>query len=112
MQFSETAGGVRVAETESRAMESPHAAGCTASLGGCDSFSSNILWSAVAPHFRMHDVPTTYGLKVFIRLTIPVPRAVERFRSRIETPRFRCGGQSLPTGQLAIRNNVPGPPGA
>jgi hypothetical protein len=30
----------------------------------------------------MHDVPTTYGLKVFIRLMMPAPRAVEMFRSR------------------------------
>jgi hypothetical protein len=32
------------------------------------SFSSVILWSARSPPFKMHDVPTTYGLKVFIQL--------------------------------------------
>jgi hypothetical protein len=29
-------------------------------------FNSVILWSALPPPFRMHDVPTTYGLNVFI----------------------------------------------
>ena len=32
------------------------------------SFSSVILWSALPPHFSLHDVPTTYGLNVFILL--------------------------------------------
>jgi len=53
-----------------------------ASEDAINSLSSVILWSAVSPPFRMHDVPTTYGLKVFIQSDDTKPRRARNARPR------------------------------
>jgi hypothetical protein len=66
-----------------------------------NAFSSVILLSALPPHFSMHDVPTTYGLNVFIlpndtrRVAIirnnALPRRRESRDAPVEAPTLRDG---------------------
>jgi hypothetical protein len=86
---------------ESRATESPHAGNYSVNY-------SVILWSAVAPLFRMHEVPATYGSKVFIRLMIPAPRAVAGSAPESSiASRFRVLGVAFAVGTVAVSQAQP-----
>ncbi len=56
------------------------------------SFSSVILLSALSPPFSLQEVPTTYGLKVFIRSN---HTASVKPRHRLETAPFGHGSEML-----------------